>query len=141
MPQNNYHQLTNNVRSMIDPERIMLEKSIQEDLSSIRYSDVVEYVRFAMNGVDPAYTQKTKDAGENVKTHLTNGGLSDASFRYQGSVMTNTHIKGYSDIDLLTISEKFYQYDFWDVRSLLNDSINNGSMIQAKLKKLDMKTS
>ncbi|RYE13816.1 MAG: hypothetical protein EOP34_07975 [Rickettsiales bacterium] len=89
-----------------------------------------------MNGVDPAYTQKTKDAGENVKTHLINGGLSDATFRYQGSVMTNTHIKGYSDIDLLTISEKFYQYDFWDVRSLLNDSIKQRQYDSSQIEKV-----
>jgi hypothetical protein len=36
--------------------------------------------------------------------------------------MTNTHIKGYSDIDLLTICEKFYQPDKNNIQKLLENS-------------------
>ncbi|MEO6520528.1 MAG: hypothetical protein ABIN91_02550 [Mucilaginibacter sp.] len=122
MAQNNYRDLIQGVRGRLDPENLILEKSIREELSSISYSDVLEYVRYAMNGVEPAYTQRSKEAGENVKTHLINGGISDASFQYQGSVMTNTHVKGYSDVDLLVISEKFYSYDAFEMSSILNES-------------------
>ncbi|SDF43888.1 Nucleotidyltransferase domain-containing protein [Mucilaginibacter pineti] len=122
MAQNNYRDLINNVRNRLDPENLIIEKSIREELASISYSDVLEYVRYAMNGVEPAYTQRSKDAGENVKTHLTNGGITNASYRYQGSIMTNTHVKGYSDIDLLVISDKFYSVDVHNVKGILNES-------------------
>ena len=122
MPQNNYRELTRNLRSRLDPENLIFEKSIKEELSSISYSDVLEYVRYAMNGVEPAYTQRSKEAGENVKTHLINGGITDATFQYQGSIMSNTHVKGFSDIDLLVISDKFYSYDAYEVRNILNES-------------------
>jgi hypothetical protein len=74
-----------------------------------------------MKGVEPEYTQKSKDAGERVKEHLLKE-LKDVSFKYQGSVMTDTHIKGYSDIDLLTICEKFYQPDNYNIKRLLENS-------------------
>jgi hypothetical protein len=38
------------------------------DLSSVSYSDVLKYVRLPMNGVEPDYTQTSKDAGEATYT-------------------------------------------------------------------------
>lgn len=122
MPTNNYRDLISSVRNRLDPENLIMEKSIREELSSISYADVLEYVRYAMNGVEPAYTQRSKDAGENVKTHLVVGGITNANFCYQGSIMTNTHVKGYSDIDLLVISDKFYKLDVQNVSGILNES-------------------
>ncbi len=122
MAQNNYRDLIKNVRNRLDPENLIIEKTINEELASISYSDVLEYVRYAMNGVEPAYTQRSKDAGENVKTHLNNGGITNATYRYQGSIMTNTHVKGYSDIDLLVISDKFYTVDVQNVQGILNET-------------------
>ncbi|SFM63677.1 hypothetical protein SAMN05428949_0258 [Chitinophaga sp. YR627] len=136
MPQN-YKELTRQLRSRLDPESLIFEKSINEELSSINYSDVVEYVRYAMNAVEPAYTQRSKDAGERVKTHLTSGGITDAIFRYQGSVMTDTHIRGYSDIDLLVISDKFYSWDSAGVSRALNESYNYQT---AQVQKLQYET-
>lgn len=81
-------------------------------------NDVVRYVKRAMAPVDAAYTHKTKEAGENVKQHLREV-LSDVTYEYQGSVMTNTHIKGSSDIDLLVICEKFVGTDIQKVREEL----------------------
>ncbi len=63
-----------------------------------------------MNGVEQSYTERSKEAGERVKNHLKET-LNDVVYRYQGSVMTNTHIKGNSDIDLLVITDKFYTFD------------------------------
>jgi len=134
MPQN-YRQLTLGVKNRLDPDHIMLTKAINEDLSAISYSDVVEYIRYAMNGVEPAYTQKSKDAGEYVKAHLVNGGITDADFRYQGSVMTNTHIKGYSDIDLLVLSDKFYAYTY-EVHSIAADTAQQVNYYPTQLKKI-----
>lgn len=68
--------------------------------------DVEIYVKRAMRAVEPDYTSRTKEAGEMVKAHLSSV-LTDISYDYQGSVMTDTHIKGASDIDLLVVCEKF----------------------------------
>lgn len=132
MPQN-YKELTQQLRSRLDPERLIFEKSINEELSSISYADVLEYVRYAMNGVEPAYTQRSKEAGERVKGHLYDGGITDATFQYQGSVMTDTHIRGYSDIDLLVISDKFYSWDSAGVGQALNESYNYHALQLQKL--------
>lgn len=47
--------------------------------------------------------------------------LRHVSFEFQGSVMTKTHTKGYSDIDLLAICEKFYGYDSSNVKKVLSE--------------------
>lgn len=81
-------------------------------------TDVVQYVKKAMCAVDEDYTRKTKEAGRTVKAHLEKV-LRGVSFEYQGSVMTDTHIKGVSDIDLLVLCEKFYITDIHRVREEL----------------------
>lgn len=132
----NYKELTRELRQRLDPDGLILEKSINEELSSISYSDVLEYVRYAMNGVEYTYTQRSKEAGENVKNHLTKGGITDVEFRYQGSVMTDTHIRGYSDIDLLVISSKFYSWDSYNVRRVLNESALQANLYPTQMEKL-----
>nr|WP_294948795.1 hypothetical protein [uncultured Mucilaginibacter sp.] len=127
MATTNYRALAESAQFLQNPDRIALSKSFSDELSSISYSDVLYYVRIAMNGVDETYTQRSKDAGEKVKNHLINGGLKDVSFAYQGSVMTNTHIKGYSDIDLLAMSEKFYSRDISEVNRILQDPVRKQS--------------
>ena len=69
--------------------------------------DVGKYVLSAMREVDDEYTKKTKEAGNAVREQLK-AKIADIEFEYQGSVMTDTHIRGASDIDLLTITTKFY---------------------------------
>ncbi|MEJ5266527.1 MAG: hypothetical protein WHW07_01805 [Bacteroidales bacterium] len=115
----NYRQLADSIRGRLNPENFALKKAFLDELSTISYSDVLTYIRLAMKGVEPEYTQKSKDAGERVKEHLGKE-LVDVSFKYQGSVMTDTHIKGYSDIDLLTICEKFYQPDTWSFKAIID---------------------
>ena len=104
-----YKNLIESTRARLNPDQITFERRFSEELSSISYSDALTFVRLAMKSVEPSYTAKTKEAGEKVKGHLDTG-LSNKTYRYQGSVMTNTHIKGYSDIDLLVISNKFYSW-------------------------------
>jgi hypothetical protein len=117
----NYKVLTENIRKRINPDGFMLKKAFTDELSTLSYSDVLVYIRTAMKSVEPEYTQKSLNAGDQVKAHLSNG-LSNVSFEYQGSVMTNTHIKGYSDIDLLTICDKFYTYDKYNTNKILENS-------------------
>ncbi|WP_312175147.1 hypothetical protein [Chryseobacterium sp.] len=135
MPKN-YNQLTESVRNRINPEHKALTKTFSDELSTISYSDVLVFIRTAMKGVEPEYTQKSKDAGERVKDHLLKG-LSQVSFRYQGSVMTNTHIKAYSDIDLLTISEKFYQVDNYTVRQILENTEKRIKYFSSSIDKME----
>lgn len=131
----NYRQLTESIRGRLNPENFALKKSFSDELATISYSDILTFIRMAMKGVEPEYTQRSKDAGEKVKEHLNNK-LTDVSFRYQGSVMTDTHIKGYSDIDLLTICEKFYSYDSFNIKQLLESTERRSKFRQASLDKL-----
>lgn len=131
----NYKLLTEGIRNRLNPENFALKKSFSDELATISYSDVLTFIRMAMKGVEPEYTQRSKEAGEKVKDHLI-GKLIDASFKYQGSVMTDTHIKGYSDIDLLTISEKFYFYDAANIKQLLESTERQAKFRQASLDKL-----
>lgn len=131
----NYKQLTESIRRRLNPENFALKKAFSDELATIAYSDVLTFIRTAMKGVEPEYTQRSKDAGEKVKGHLSSK-LSDVSFRYQGSVMTDTHIKGYSDIDLLTISEKFYSCDASNIKALLASAEKRAKYYPSSLNKL-----
>lgn len=118
----NYRALTETIKNRLNPDNILLEKSFSAELGSISYNDVLVFVRYAMRGVEPEYTQKSIDAGNRVKEHLNAGGLTNVDYRFQGSVMTNTHIKGYSDIDLLCISDKFNTWASGEVNRYLNEA-------------------
>ncbi|MGC1472392.1 MAG: hypothetical protein WA775_07365 [Psychroserpens sp.] len=110
----NYEELVNRVKSRYNPEAIdettLLNESLRTELKALSGSKVMEYVKRSMQGVEPAYTQNTIVAGDKVKTHLKNNNPK-LDYEYQGSVMSNTHIKGYSDIDLVQLCNKFYGHD------------------------------
>ena len=129
-----YRLLTENIKSRVNPEHIYLQKSFSDELASISYSDVLVYIRFAMKGVEPEYTQTSKRAGENVKKHLEP--LNDVEFKYQGSVMSNTHIKAYSDIDLVAISSKFYTWDNTDAERYISEEEYRSKLSTSYLNKL-----
>jgi len=116
----NYGQLIGNVQRRSNPENVVLEKAFSDELSALQYNDVLRYITLAMNGVELSYTERSKEAGERVKGHLKET-LSDVIYKYQGSVMTNTHIKGSSDIDLLVISDKFHTFDRDGIEKALSD--------------------
>lgn len=69
-----------------------------------------KYALEAMKELPPESTKTSYEEGDKVKGHLIKG-LQEYEFspkyRYQGSVTCNTHIKHYSDIDLLVIIGKF----------------------------------
>lgn len=132
----NYILLTESIRARINPDNIAIQKAFSDELSTLSYSDVLTFIRFAMKSVEPEYTQKSKDAGERVKEYLLKE-LTDVTFKYQGSVMTNTHIKGHSDIDLLTICEKFYTCDSSNIKELLNTPVRREKFRQTSIEKLE----
>jgi hypothetical protein len=84
--------------------------SVSESFNRNQYGESISYALESMEQIDPQYTTNTYKACERVQVHIKDG-LREAGiqvdFRYQGSVPTNTHIKNYSDIDLLTIHEGF----------------------------------
>lgn len=130
-----YRQLAQNVQNRLNPDKeALLERKIFSDLSDAS-TDILKYIKLAMRGVEPEYTQKSKEAGERVKDHLRP--LSNVTFKYQGSVMTNTHIKGSSDIDLLTICDKFYSWDRVGIESVLNSYIEKSNYSINAINKLE----
>lgn len=121
-----YKKISDSIRSQLNPESILVENYFTKELGTISYSDILVFVRMAMKGVDPEYTQKSRDAGERVKEYLDKQ-LTNKTFRYQGSIMTDTHVKGYSDVDLLVITEQFYARDLPKVDQILsNPEIKKG---------------
>lgn len=116
----NYSSRINNLKARYNPDRTQLfENRVFSETSGL-IGDTQKYVRMAMMAVDDDYTLKSKQAGEAVKGHLSKV-LTDVHYRYQGSVMTDTHIKGASDIDLLVLCTKFNHTDISRVRSELNN--------------------
>jgi hypothetical protein len=64
-----------------------------------------------MAPVAPALTQRLVEQGDRVENQLTtrlSAGYPALQFRRQGSVSNFTHIRYYSDVDILTIIDKFY---------------------------------
>lgn len=118
-----YSALVQRLKLRTNPEFVneskLFSMKFTEEIGQISYNDALVYVKRAMKGVGKEYTDKSLEAGKNVKNHLVKV-LTGVSFEYQGSVMTNTHILGNSDIDLLVLSEKSYYYDTIDVNSSLN---------------------
>ena len=133
-----YRQLLSNIKTRHNPENQYLVESRMFTGLPSDISDLQRYVYLAMMAVDDSYTSKTKEAGQRVRTHLQDGGLTNVSYHYQGSVMTDTHIKGYSDIDLLVICEKYYSYDSASVKQILSSYNTRYSYSQlSKLRSID----
>lgn len=135
----NYKALAQNVRLRLNPEGLSFKKAFTDELSTVSYSDILVYIRTAMKGVPPEYTQRSMYAGEKVKGHLKKE-LTDVTYKYQGSVMTNTHIKGASDIDLLVICDKFYHWDWLEVRQILNNPARKQNYYLNQIEKLERET-
>ena len=133
MEKKNYSALFENLQHRSNPERLQgIVTKFFSDNPEIKDNDILKYITLAMNGVGTQYTDKSREAGEKVKLHLQDI-LLDVEYQYQGSVMTNTHIKGHSDIDLLVISNKFHTIDKQKITEFLN---SNKSLSQEQIQKL-----
>ncbi|MFC2471931.1 MAG: hypothetical protein ACFNVI_11110 [Lachnoanaerobaculum gingivalis] len=87
----------------------------QHDFSSLAEKEKwAKYVLDSMAEVPKRSTEISFEEGKKIKNHLAEH-LKDyrlsAEFRFQGSIINNTHIKGYSDIDLLVITDKYYSLE------------------------------
>jgi len=81
------------------------------------------YTRYclgAMQAVEPDYTRISLETAERVGKQLLNAlqplGI-PIDLRLQGSVPLDVHIRGVSDVDLLTLADDFYTYDTAGVMS------------------------
>lgn len=119
----NYSRWINDVASCYNPESdSMLNYRMFSSLADAD-RDAAKFVKLAMSPVDDSYTQRSKQAGNNVRDWLKSK-QTNVDYAFQGSVMTNTHIKGYSDIDLLTLCDKFYGTEIDKVRNILQQAYN-----------------
>lgn len=95
------------LRSRRNPENVLLN----EAYARLEEDDAVKYLVGAMEPIDPAYTKKTFDEGDRVKNQIISG-LSrenlSAEYEYQGSAVKNTHIRAYSDLDMLVLENRFF---------------------------------
>jgi len=89
--------------------------SINESLTSRLFnrSDIPDNIKYLLEITKPLgqeYNAKTLLAGERVKNHLERDfNLHfQRAYRHQGSVITNTNIKVHSDLDLLTIVDRYH---------------------------------
>lgn len=102
-----------NLRARKDPER--LRKSLYEEFASLQEDENIEFVIEAMAPTDHKYTQKSKDearrVAEQIRQSFNLPGVNTPVFTLQGSVTSDTHIKGYSDIDLLVLEQRFLYID------------------------------
>lgn len=112
--------LLNNLKSRYNPDKdSLVEGRMYAELSG-EEKTTARYIKAAMSEVDNHYTQITLDAGNAVKQQLAAKQIG-ISYEYQGSVMTRTHIRGVSDIDLLTITNRFEDTQLTKVISILED--------------------
>jgi hypothetical protein len=89
-----------------------LQKSFLSDsFNKYDYGEGLKYVLESMQPVNPSYTRNTYEACERIQNNIKpilNENNYNIEFRYQGSVPINTHIKLYSDIDQLVITNKYH---------------------------------
>ena len=86
---------------------------LSEAFDRTSYGQATKYALESMSEMDAEYTKNTYVASEKIQKHLL--GLKEhgftLTFRHQGSVETNTHIKLHSDIDLLLILENSFSLE------------------------------
>lgn len=117
-----YSSRIRQINSRYNPDNnLLVEQRSFSTLDGID-GDLRKYIKLAMNEVDEEYTAKTIEAGNRAKAHLQAEQFG-IDYRFQGSVMTQTHIKGASDIDLLTLTNKFVSTDISKMRSILEKGL------------------
>jgi len=118
------HALTK-LHARRNPDRLLKEAyaQLQEDAC-------VVYLVGAMEPVAASFTKHAYDEGDRVANHIAAGlALQNiaAQFEYQGSVTKNTHIKAYSDIDLLVLDKRFviHEKPEYQTQSVKEEPVQN----------------
>lgn len=102
-------------KRLLNTQQRKFDSSLNESLTSKNFSsqevpDNVKYILEAMRPIGVRYNSQTIQAANNAKAHLEGAYKLhfDRAYRRQGSVETDTNIKAHSDIDLLTIIDRYH---------------------------------
>jgi hypothetical protein len=99
-------------------EEVLRKSVIQEDWQRRAvHQPHTRYALGAMQAVDLAYTQKSRDEAERVAKQLREGLTIAIETRLQGSVPLDVHIRGVSDVDLLVLRTDFLTYASYGARA------------------------
>lgn len=90
-----------------DPNILEINAKSYEGYRSLDIPKAIKYIIGSMQPIDERYTRRTIEQGERVRKQLESNLPPGVAYRFQGSVMTDTHIKFHSDIDLLVFNQKF----------------------------------
>ena len=112
MARRNYDKRLSNIRSR-KTDRLLNKAIVAESFSRKDLPETVRYVYESMSPIDREYTLNTYKEAERVQNQITKGIPPGESleFQYQGSVPLNTHILVHSDLDILSIINKFYSLE------------------------------
>lgn len=134
-----YKLLVSQLQKRMNPDNYsdvrLFGESINKDLLGVVGNNALEYVKRSMQGVAKEYTDRSIEAGTAVKNHLKEV-LYQVDYEYQGSVMTNTHVKGNSDIDLLVLCDKFYYANNPVVQSKYSSELNSYQLNESQISRL-----
>jgi hypothetical protein len=102
-------------RLSLDAQIDLLAKSanLEESWQKRAQKPYTRYALGAMQEVGPVYTRVSMESAERVGKQLNTGLMAagfSVEFRLQGSVPLNTHIRGASDVDLLSLDTGFFSY-------------------------------
>lgn len=123
----------------------VLKKSIFDEAWQNRALDKpnTRYALGAMQAVDPDYTRislETADrVGNQLLTRLEGEGIY-VEFRIQGSVALDVHIRGVSDVDLLTLDRYFRTYNRYGPKSGSYSASDTTESSQQRLMKICSKS-
>ncbi|MET6996389.1 hypothetical protein [Chitinophaga defluvii] len=108
----NYSKRLSNLQSR-RYDRELNESIISKSFSTSGLPDNIKYFLESMKPIDKKYNDRTILAADRIMKHLEDGfGLHfGRAYRKQGSVPTRTNIKAHSDIDLLTIIDRYVYQD------------------------------
>ena len=90
-----------------DPSLFEVQAKSYESYRTLDVPEVIKYIIGAMQPIDARYTDRTTEQGKRVRDQLQKRLASGVEYRFQGSVLSDTHIRQHSDIDLLVFIEKF----------------------------------
>jgi hypothetical protein len=94
-------------------DEIMNKAKLVESWQKRAQKPYTRYALGAMQEVGPDYTRISLETARRVGQQLLNGLAKEGlpvAFRLQGSVPLNVHIRGVSDVDLLTVDGNFLTY-------------------------------
>lgn len=122
-------------------DQVLNESRLSKSFSSNDIPDNVKYLLESMRSLEQAYTAKSHDAGNRVRGHLENGFNLHFNVAYhkQGSISTDTNIRIFSDIDLLSIIDKYhYLPEGQESESPYRDSDPNKDIVEMRRQGVDI---